>query len=75
MEQPIRKGMLLVISGPSGAGKGTLAKRLLADDPTFKFSVSATTRGPRYDEVDGVHYHFLTEDEFQDRLDAGDFLE
>ena len=44
MEQPIRKGMLLVISGPSGAGKGTLAKRLLADDPTFKFSVSAMTR-------------------------------
>ena len=75
MEQPIRKGMLLVISGPSGAGKGTLAKRLLADDPTFKFSVSAATRGPRYDEVDGVHYHFLTEDEFQERVDAGDFLE
>lgn len=70
-----RKGMLLVISGPSGAGKGTLAKRLLEDDPTFRFSVSATTRGPRVGEEDGVHYHFISDDEFQARVDTGDFLE
>ena len=70
-----RKGMLLVISGPSGAGKGTLAKRLLEDDPTFRFSVSATTRGPRVGEENGVHYHFISDDEFQARVDTGDFLE
>lgn len=70
-----RKGMLLVISGPSGAGKGTLAKRLLEDDPTFRFSVSATTRGPRVGEEDGVDYHFISDDEFQARVDTGDFLE
>lgn len=70
-----RKGMLLVISGPSGAGKGTLAKRLLDDDPTFRFSVSATTRGPRVGEENGVHYHFISDDEFQARVDTGDFLE
>lgn len=70
-----RKGMLLVISGPSGAGKGTLAKRLLEDDPSFRFSVSATTRGPRVGEEDGVHYHFISDDEFQARVDTGDFLE
>lgn len=70
-----RKGMLLVISGPSGAGKGTLAKRLLEDDPSFRFSVSATTRGPRVGEENGVHYHFISDDEFQARVDTGDFLE
>ena len=69
------KGMLLVISGPSGAGKGTLAKRLLEDDPSFRFSVSATTRGPRVGEEDGVDYHFISDDEFQARVDTGDFLE
>ena len=51
-----RKGMLLVISGPSGAGKGTLYNRVLAADPTFTFSVSYTTRGPRPGDVDGKDY-------------------
>ena len=70
-----RKGMLLVISGPSGAGKGTLIAKLLKDDPSFVFSVSATTRGPRPGEEDGVHYHFLTNEAF-DRLEREDaFLE
>lgn len=71
----IRKGMLMVISGPSGTGKGTLAARLLAEDPTFGFSVSATTRAPRPGEVDGVHYHFMDRAAY-DRLVAEDaFLE
>lgn len=70
-----RKGMLLVISGPSGTGKGTLAKMLLERDPSFVFSVSATTRAPREGEVDGKDYTFVTESEFQRMVDAGDFLE
>ncbi|MGN0779741.1 MAG: guanylate kinase [Aristaeellaceae bacterium] len=70
-----RKGMLLVVSGPSGVGKGTLLERLMKDDPTFGFSVSVTTRGPREKEIPDVHYHFLTEEAY-DRLLAEDaFLE
>ncbi len=70
-----RKGMLLVVSGPSGAGKGTLCTKLLQEDPRFQFSVSATTRARREGEQDGVHYHFLSGEEFQQHVDAGDFLE
>lgn len=70
-----RKGMLMVISGPSGTGKGTLAGRLLREDPSFAFSVSVTTRGIRSNEIADVHYHFITEEEY-DRLLAQDaFLE
>jgi len=74
-EAGIKSGMLLVISGPSGAGKGTLAQRLLRDDPTFRFSVSATTRAPRAGEVDGVHYHFLDGASFDKLLEDDAFLE
>jgi len=70
-----RKGMLLVISGPSGAGKGTLYNRVLAADPTFTFSVSYTTRGPRPGEVDGKDYCFVTEEQFRQMLDRDGFLE
>lgn len=70
-----RKGMLLVISGPSGTGKGTLAARLLREDPSFAFSVSVTTRGIRSNEIADVHYHFISDEEY-DRLLAEDaFLE
>ena len=70
-----RKGMLIVISGPSGTGKGTICERLLADDPSLTFSVSATTRAPRETEIEGVHYFFLTDEKY-DRLLAHDaFLE
>ena len=55
-----RTGMLLIISGPSGTGKGTLVKKLMDSDPTFRFSCSVTTRAPREGEIDGVHYHFLS---------------
>ena len=57
-----RKGMLLVISGPSGAGKGTLVSKLLDHDPSFSFSVSVTTRQKRDYEIEGVHYFFISED-------------
>ena len=70
-----RKGMLLVISGPSGAGKGTLLTKLFRDDPSFVFSVSATTRAPREGELDGVHYHFMTEAQFDELLAQDAFVE
>lgn len=70
-----RKGMLLVISGPSGAGKGTLFKRLLAEDDTMTFSVSYATRAPRPGEVDGKDYHFVTNEEFDRMVEKNGFLE
>ncbi len=66
---------VFVITGPSGVGKGTLIKRLLERVPDLALSVSATTRQPREGEVDGTDYHFLTEEQFQERRDADDFLE
>lgn len=66
---------LVVITGPSGVGKGTMIKRLLASCDGLAMSVSATTRAPRDGEVDGRDYHFLSRDEFEHRLEAGDFLE
>ncbi len=70
-----RKGMLLVISGPSGTGKGTLAARLLRDDPSFAFSVSVTTRARRSNEIEDVHYHFLSDAEYDKLLAEDAFLE
>lgn len=70
-----RKGMLLVVSGPSGTGKGTLCERLLRSDPTIMFGVSATTRKPREGEIDGVHYHFIDEERFDKMLAERAFLE
>ena len=70
-----RKGMLLVISGPSGAGKGTLVSKLLEKDPTFAFSVSVTTRGRRENEIEDVHYHFISEEEYDKLLSEDAFLE
>jgi guanylate kinase len=68
-------GILLVLAGPSGVGKGTIGKALLARDSALTWSVSATTRAPRAGEQDGVDYRFLTEDEFAALRDAGGFLE
>ena len=70
-----RKGMLLVISGPSGAGKGTLVSKLLEKDPTFCFSVSVTTRGRRENEIEDVHYHFISEEEYDKLLAEDAFIE
>lgn len=68
------KGLLIVISGPSGAGKGTICKALLEEND-FWISVSATTRQPRAGEVNGANYYFLTKEEFKKRIDCDDFLE
>src|SRR3954447_16608523 len=66
---------VLVVTGPSGVGKGTLIRRLLEERPDYRLSVSATTRTPRPGEEHGRDYHFLTQQEFERRLAAGDFLE
>ena len=66
---------IVVLTAPSGAGKTTIARRVLESMPEVQFSVSATTRAPRPDETDGVDYHFLSPDEFRSRIDAGDLLE
>jgi guanylate kinase len=70
-----RPGKLVVISGPSGVGKTTILRRLLADLPHLIPSVSATTRPPRVGERDGVDYHFIAAEEFDRRRAAGEFLE
>lgn len=75
LENQKNKGVLIVISGPSGAGKGTICKELLEKHPEIKLSVSATTRSPRVGEVDGVNYHFLNKETFLKRIDENDFLE
>jgi guanylate kinase len=69
------RGALFVVSGPSGVGKSTLIKRVLARLPGLGFSVSATTRAPRPGEIDGKDYHFLSRPEFDLRVGAGAFLE
>lgn len=71
----MEKGLLIVVSGASGTGKGTVCKKLLADIPTLYYSISATTRKPRAGETDGVEYFFLTREEFQRWIDEGKFLE
>ena len=70
-----RNGMLLVISGPSGAGKGTLVAKLLDKDPTFAFSVSVTTRARRENEIEDVHYHFIFDEEYDKLLGEDAFIE
>jgi guanylate kinase len=66
---------ILVITGPSGVGKGTLIKGLLELMPGLELAVSATTRKPREGEVNGVDYHFLSEEDFDRRVAAGEFVE
>lgn len=68
------QGKLLVISGPSGTGKGTICKELMKDD-NYWFSVSATTRLPRFGEVDGVDYYFVSQQRFDEMIENGELLE
>ena len=70
-----KRGLLIVISGPSGVGKDTLIKRLLDLDRNLRYSVSCTTRAPRPNEVDGVDYSFVSRERFQQLVDEGAFLE
>lgn len=70
-----RKGLLLVVSGPAGTGKGTIDKALLDRHADMKLSVSATTRAPRPGEIEGVHYFYKTEEEFKRMIENDEFLE
>ena len=69
------KGLLLVVSGPSGVGKGTICRKVIATDGTVKLSVSATTRKKRPDEIEGQDYYFKSREEFERMVNAGEFLE
>jgi guanylate kinase len=73
--EPKKRGLLIVISGPSGVGKDTLIKRLLELDRNLRYSVSCTTRAPRPGEVDGVDYSFVSRERFQQLVEEGAFLE
>jgi len=74
-DRHMTQGLLIVLSGPSGVGKGTLCNRLRTLTPELVYSVSATTRKPREGEVDGVNYFFKTQDEFRTMIDADELLE
>lgn len=70
-----KKGLLIVVSGPSGAGKGTVLAHTASKYPNLKYSVSVTTRAPREGEIDGVNYFFKTKEEFLLMREKGEFLE
>lgn len=72
---PQEHGILVVFSGPSGAGKGTILKEYFSHNPPAVLSVSATTRAPRPGEVDGVHYHFVSRETFEQMIKDDDVLE
>jgi guanylate kinase len=70
-----RRGILFIVSSPSGAGKSTISRKLLAVEPSLAMSVSATTREPRPGEVDGKDYHFVSVERFREMVAANEFLE
>ena len=70
-----RRGVCLVVAAPSGAGKSSITRALLAADPELELSISATTRSPRAGESDGVHYHFRTQEAFAGMVAQGEMLE
>lgn len=71
----MKKGLLIVVSSPSGGGKGTILSELFKRNENLKMSVSATTRSPREGEVDGVHYYFISKEEFKAKIENGEMLE
>jgi guanylate kinase len=70
-----RRGVMLVLASPSGAGKSSISRSLFEDDPNIALSVSVTTRARRTDEIDGKHYHFISPGEFERMRGAGELLE
>lgn len=70
-----KRGLLVVLSGPSGVGKDSVIKALIADNPSLFHSISVTTRKPRAGEENGVAYHFVSKEEFRSLIDEGDMLE
>src|SRR5699024_4843490 len=70
-----KEGLLIVISGPSGAGKGTVCKALLNQVENLNISISMTTRKPRIGEIDGINYYFTGEDKFKKMIDQNELLE
>ncbi len=77
MADPVtaRRGLMLILTSPSGAGKSTLTRHLLQVETEIALSVSVTTRNPRKDEIDGIHYHFIDRSAFERMREAGDLLE
>ncbi|MBQ3356554.1 MAG: guanylate kinase [Oscillospiraceae bacterium] len=71
----MKQGRIIIVSGPSGVGKGTVLKEVMQDDPTLRFSVSATTRTIRPGEIDGVHYFFIDKPRFEAMLANNEMLE
>jgi len=69
------KGRLIIVSGPSGAGKSTIIRRVLACRPELKYAISFTTRAPRGTERDGVDYYFVSDEEFREKINEGEFAE
>ena len=71
----MKQGRIIIVSGPSGVGKGTVLKEVMQDDPSLRFSVSATTRAIRPGEIDGVHYYFIDKTHFEAMLANNEMLE
>ena len=71
----MRRGLLFIVSGPAGSGKGTVVNLLVKNHPEIFLSVSATTRNPRPGEVHGVHYYYISKEEFENRIANGHMLE
>ena len=71
----MKKGVLIVVSGFSGAGKGTIVKKIIEENPNYCLSISMTTREPRNGEVDGVHYFFVTKERFEEAISNGELVE
>ena len=72
---PLKKGLCFIISAPAGTGKTTLVNLLIKEAPSLVVNVSYTTRSPRAGEIDGQHYHFISEAEFKNKIEQADFLE
>lgn len=71
----VKRGVLVVVSGPSGVGKGTILRKLIEENKNMKFAISATTRKPRLGEKEGKSYFFKTKEEFKNMIDKGELLE